>query len=272
MGELTNYYEPGPMTIWGVIPIYGLLVLTGYILSISWAYYEWTKNGKRRWDFVQVVGFTTIGALYGAKLWYMIFDPINAFEGVNDFLDVLTIIFIPATGRSIIGTVVFAPIVIYCVSKYNPDIKFKETIDILLPSIFIGQFVARWGNFANHQVFGEEWQNIPSWMPDWFLDNMYISVDGGEPIFRQPLFLYESIADLLSFLFIILIVKNINLKAGSSGATYIALYGMFRSIFELMRDPMYIMHWWLIPTSFVTAIILFVVGIFMLIKFNLTND
>lgn len=260
-------YIPEPMTIGGVIPVYGLLVLFGFCLSLLWSYVEWTHKGLRKWDYIQVVSFTTIGALYGAKLWYMIFDPINAFANVNDFLDVLIIVFIPATGRSIIGTVVFAPIIIYLVSRYNPDIKFRQTIDILLPSILIGQFVARWGNFVNHQVFGEEWTNIPTWLPTWLVDNMYITLDG-ETLYRQPLFLYESFTDIIIFIFITLIIKNMKLAKGTAGSSYIMMYGITRMLFELMRNDEYIMHWGPIPTSFIASIILFMVGLYMICKFN----
>lgn len=262
-----------PLTLWGVIPVYGLLAAIGFALALCWTYVEWIRKGKRHWDFVQVVSLTTVAALYGAKLWYIVFSPVEFFSQINSFLEFLISVFIPATGRSIIGTVVFAPIAIYVISLYNPDVKFRETIDIILPAILIGQFVARWGNFANHSVYGLEVSGDSlNWLPTWIKDNMLIYDHNGlesSAVYRNPVFLYESIADLLIFLFITTFIKNFKwLNDGSAGASYIMLYGLFRAIFEPMRDPQFIMHWGPIPTSLIAALVLFVVGIGMLIHFN----
>lgn len=254
------------------IPVYGVLALLGFVFALIYTYIEWNKKGLRKWDYIQVVSFTTVGALYGAKLWYMIFDPLNAFSSVQSVLDLLIVVFIPATGRSIIGTVVFVPLSIWGVSKYNPDVKFRQTIDILLPAVLIGQFVARWGNFANHSVFGQAVDELPVWLPSWIKNNMLITLDK-ETAYRQPLFLYESLIDLMIFLFITMFVKNLsNLKQGTAGASYIMTYGMFRAIFEPMRNTEYIMHWGPIPTSLITALILFVVGLYMIYYFNFISE
>ncbi len=262
-----------PAQIFTGFPVYGTLALLGFILALIYTYIEWNRKGLRKWDYIQVVSFATVGALYGAKLWYMVFDPVNAFASVQSILDLLIVVFIPATGRSIIGTVVFAPLAIWGVSKYNPDVKFRQTIDILLPAILIGQFVARWGNFANHSVFGQTVDTLPEWLPTWITDNMYIETSDGVIGYRQPLFLYESIVDLMIFLFIVTFIKNMpSLKEGTAGASYIMMYGMFRAIFEPMRDPQYIMHWGPIPTSLITALILFVVGLYMIYVFNCVKE
>lgn len=260
----TAYIANKPPALFGILPIYGLLAAFGFVLSFSWAYIEWNKKGHRNWDFFQVVTFSTIFALYGAKIWYMVFDPVNAFAGVNDILDILIIVFIPSFGRSIIGTIVFAPIGIIIWKKYwGPDLKTLEIMDILLPSIAIAQAFARWGNFANHQVYGgivsEESLN---WLPSFIQNNMHIvNMDDGTVGYRSPLFLYESFADLATFIFIIIIFKTNNCwKEGTAGMFYIGTYGVNRASTELFRDPAFQMHWGPIPTSFVAAIFLIIIG------------
>lgn len=265
-----------PTTILGgFIPVYGVLVMFGFLATFVWAYIEWNKKGYRTWDFIQVVTFSTFVSLYGAKIWYMIFDPVNAFSEVDSALNFFIMLLIPSYGRSIIGTVVCAPFAIWIWKKnWGPDLETWKLMDILLPAIFIGQACGRWGNFANHEVFGQAIysEDALNWLPKWISDNMYITLNG-ETAYRTPLFLYESIADIVAFVLIILIFKTSNYwKAGTAGMSYLVFYGIIRSSMELFRDPEFIMSWGPIPTSFVTALFLIVIGLSILINLQWGKD
>ncbi|BDU67832.1 MAG: prolipoprotein diacylglyceryl transferase [Candidatus Tyloplasma litorale] len=270
--ETGAYIANKAPALFGVLPLYGVLIFIGFGLSCGYAYIGWNNKKYRNWDFIFCVSFTSIFALYGAKLWYLIFDPINAFSGVNDVLDVIILFCIPAFGRSIIGTVIFVPIGIWIWQKYwGPDNNTLEIFDVLLPSILIGQAIGRWGNFVNHQVYGDIVDpDKLNWLPIWLKNNMFIIDDSGAE-WRNPLFLYESFADLGSLLIIILIFKTNNYwKRGTMGFSYIFLYGIVRSSTELLRDSQFQMSWganWNIhiPTSFITALILVFVSFFFII-------
>ncbi len=254
--------------LFGILPLYGIIVFIGGLAVVAWSYIEWNRKGYRTWDYTFLASWTFIFAIYGAKIWYMIFDPANAFYGVNNILSLLTVIFIPAFGRSIMGTIVFVPIGIILWQKYwGAEYKTLEIMDIIIPAFFIGQAIGRWGNFVNHEIYGSEvtLQQI-NWLPNFIIDNMFI--DGA---YRQPLFLYESIMDLISFILIITVIKNIKkFQPGTSTSVYFILYGLNRSIFELMRDDEFIMKWFdIIPTTFVVAIIMFIFGIVLFIFLNL---
>ncbi len=251
--------------LFGIFPIYGFCLLAGGLATVGWAYLEWNKKGYRTWDFVFLSSFLLIFAIYGAKIWYMIFDFQQAFNGVNDILSLLTIIFIPSFGRSIMGTIVFVPIGIIVWREYwGSEYNSLEIMDIVLPAFFIGQAIGRWGNFANQEIYGSVVESL-DWLPNFISDRMFI-----DDAYRQPLFLYESICDVISFVIIIAVIKNIKaLRRGSSVSIYFTLYGLNRSIFELMRDEQFIMKWFdTIPTSFVIAIIMMVFGITMFIYLN----
>ncbi len=251
--------------LFGIFPAYGFCVLIGGLVTAGWAYIEWNKNKYRTWDFAFLASFLLIFALYGAKIWYMIFDFQEAFSGVKDILSLLTIIFIPSFGRSIIGSIVFVPIgIIVWREIWGNEYNSLKIMDIILPAFFIGQAIGRWGNFANQEIYGAQVDSL-NWLPNFISDRMFI--DGA---FRQPLFLYESIADLIGFVTIIAFVKNISsLKKGSAAASYFFLYGLNRSIFELLRDEQFIMKWFnVIPTSFITALLMMLFGIMMLIYLN----
>ncbi len=262
-------YTQGEMTwLFHFIPVYGILAVVGFGLTAVWAYIEWNKAGYRNWDFVLIISFSVILGLYGAKLWYIVFDFDHTFgpNGIHDLFSLLYSIFIPSSGRTIIGTIIFASIGIYFYPKwFSPDVNRYKAMDILLPAIAIGHAISRWGNFANHNVYGQIVDlNEIDWLPMWLTNNMLIN---GE--YREPLFLYESFADIGTFAAIFFIFKtNKYWKDGVAGASYIMLYGLIRAIMEPFRDQLFVMSTFGIPTSFVTAIILFVIGFLLMIHFQ----
>lgn len=253
---ISTYEAPA---LFGILPYYGMLVLLGGVLSGAWAYLEWNKKGYRTWDFFFLSSWMLLFAIYGAKIWYIIFDPVNALGGVNDILDFLVIFFVPAFGRSIIGTIVFVPIGIWLWQRiWGAEYNTFKIMDIIMPAFFLAQAIGRWGNFVNQEVYG----NIVTgdslnWLPSFIKNGMFI--DGQ---YRAPLFLYESMVDLFGFVLMIIIFKTNNYwKDGVAGFTYIALYGLFRSLFELFRDPKFIMSWGHMPTNFVISLIMLLTGL-----------
>ncbi len=255
--------------LFGILPYYGMIALVGGLCVAGWAYLEWNKKGYRTWDFLFLASWVFLFAIYGAKIWYMIFDPVNAFGNVNDILDVLIIVFIPAFGRSIMGTIVFVPIGIWMWQRvWGSEYRTLDLMDIILPAFFIGQAIGRWGNFVNHEVYGHVVSGDSlNWLPSFIKDGMYIQEGKGMVAeYRSPLFLYESFADAIGFIILILIFKtNKYWKEGTLGLGYMTLYGLFRGCFELLRDKDFIMHWGPIPTSFVCAWIMFGICLGLLI-------
>lgn len=254
-----------PPSLFGlnIIPVYGVLMAIGFAGSFLWAYIDWNRNNYRTWDFIYMSLFVSGFALFGAKIWYMIFDPTEAFKDIDDFLSLLTIVFIPTFGRSIIGSIISIPFGIIVYKKFwGPDINVLKTMDIMLPALFLGQAVGRWGNFANHDLYG----GIVSaeslnWLPEFIKKNMYI-----DDAYRSPIFLYESIANIAGLMLILIVFKsNKYWKDGCAGMFYFLLYGVIRSSIEPFRDTEFIMYWWNIPTSYITALIMSMFGLFGLI-------
>ena len=75
--------------IW-MIPItwYGILVVSGFAISTGIAWIEWTKRNKGQWEFMTILFTGIIVAIWGARLWYIIFNPVEVFQHVSGFLDV----------------------------------------------------------------------------------------------------------------------------------------------------------------------------------------
>ena len=110
-------------------------------------------------------------------------------------------------------------------------------LDIIAPSLLVGQMLGRWGNFFNHEAYGEVVSREfleKRFIPNFIIENMYI--DGA---YRQPTFLYESLWCFIA-LIILLLIRN-KLAQSEVFAMYIVLYGVERFIVEGMRtDSLYI--------------------------------
>ena len=108
-----------------------------------------------------------ISSIIGARAYYVIFEwrqysGSNFFTSFNLFNNVIQIpsfIAIWQGGIAIHGGLIggFLYILYFCKSK---NIHLKTFIDILIPSIILGQSIGRWGNFFNNEAFG-----IPTDLP-----------------------------------------------------------------------------------------------------------
>ncbi len=256
--KLINHVTNDPATILGILPVYGVMMFGGFLVAAGLSYIEWNKKGWRTYDFFWIASFGGLVALYGAKIWYLAFDPVNAFMNVDGLLDLVIIVFVPAYGRSIMGTIFFAPIGIWIWKRFwGPEYKTLDLMDTIIPYMLLAMAIGRWGNFADHNVYGSiVSEEAISWLPSWITNNMYID---GE--YRNPLFLYESMVDLTLFIIIWLGFKtNSYFKDGVACFTTIGAYGLARTFFEPFRDSQFIMHWGPLPTSWILAIIFATAG------------
>lgn len=139
-----------------------------------------------------------------------------------------------------------------------PNLNFRKVASIVFPHILLGQAIGRWGNFTNQEVYGmqvavEQLQ----WLPQFIIDGML--VDG---IYRQPLFLYESMANFSGWIMIAFVSYNIKwFKPGTHASLYAIWYNTTRLTMELYRDPEFVMNINGAPTSFIMTAIFLTLGI-----------
>jgi phosphatidylglycerol:prolipoprotein diacylglycerol transferase len=105
-------------------------------------------------------------------------------------------------------------------------------LDVIAPSMVLGQAIGRWGNFFNEEAFGR-----PTDLP-W---KLYISPAHRPPEFRNddffhPTFLYESLWDLLVFVMLVWWVRpRVRRHPGAIFFSYIGLYSVGRFFIESLR-------------------------------------
>ena len=119
--------------------------------------------------------------------------------------------------------------------------------DAIVPLIVLGQAVGRWGNFTNHEVFGDltTANNLDFlvYMIPGVFDNMYIIPQQATYVnlpelanFYQPFFLYESFGDIMLWALLYFVIERIRwIKRGSLACGYFIGYGIIRSGMELNR-------------------------------------
>lgn len=250
-----------PLTLFGDFRVYTFTMLLGIIASIFSILYFWKKN-RFPVDVLLILIIITIPtALIGARLFWIIEVAISNKSG-NGSLDRWWAIW--EGGLSIQGGVLLPTIcdLIY-LRKKRTVVDIRKAFGIILPNVLLGQAIGRWGNFANHELYGGICDfNSIKWLGEGIAFNMYI--DGH---FRIPLFLIESSTSIIGYLIIVWGILQFNLlKPGSTGAIYLMWYGLIRTILEPFRDPVDYETWYL-----VLAILSFTIGSILLLYFEITG-
>ena len=120
------------------------------------------------------------------------------------------------------------------------NISFWRLADIIAPSLILGQAIGRWGNFFNQEAHGGPvsdmaYNEFLQYLPDFILNQM--TIDG---ILYHPTFLYESIWNIIIFIFLI-ILRKYNALCGEIFLSYAILYSVGRFFIEDMRtDSLYL--------------------------------
>lgn len=226
---------------------YAILIISGVLIGAKIAQKEFVKRGFSE-DFIYDLLFVTLPfAIIGARAWYVIFE--------WDFYknDPIQILNFRAGGLAIHGGILFAIIAIYFYTK-KKNLPLIDILDVMVPSLALGQAIGRWGNFVNGEAHGSA-TNLP-WA---------IIVDG---VKVHPTFLYESLGDFLIFLFL-LIYRKKNPKKGIQTSVYFMAYGVLRFFVEGLRTDSLMVGPFRMAQ--VTSVIYLIVGIFLFAKYKNIN-
>ena len=179
-----------------VLRWYGLLiaaaVLIGLNLSSALAQQRKLENGLVSDLLPLLVLFSVIGA----RIYYV------AFEWHNYAATPLKALAIWEGGIAIHGALIAGTLTLVLFCRWRQQ-SFWDVLDVLVPSVALGQAIGRWGNFFNSEAFG-----IPTDLP-WKLfipeqnrPMIYVNQD-----FFHPTFLYESLWNFALFIILILLFR-----------------------------------------------------------------
>ena len=240
------------------VPWYGIMVVLGTIIALFFIYYRWRQKEYSKFHFWTLSIFSLLFALFGARWWYLAFHP----EHYESFIDLFQI----SEGRAIQGAIFFGGTFIWVYTKWlAPHLEFRKVAALVAPHVLLAQAIGRWGNFFNQEIYGAivDLEQI-SFLPQFIIDGMYI--DGA---YRNPLFLWESIANIVGWVILGFVLYDSKwLKDGALIGLYMMWYNTTRAIMEPMRETEFIMNINGVPTSFILAIIFACSGLFTFVFYQ----
>ncbi len=170
---------------------YGIIIAMTVLVAYMMADHEATKRGLKKETMLDLLLLALPIAFIFARAYYVVFR----WDYYSTRKD--EIIAIWDGGIAIYGGLLGGFLVLYFFARRR-GIKIIKMLDIIAPSLLVGQMLGRWGNFFNHEAYGEVVSREfleKRFIPDFIIENMYI--DGA---YHQPTFLYESLWCFIAFI------------------------------------------------------------------------
>lgn len=249
--QLVSFNSGTPTYLFGSFSAYPFTILIGILAAILTICFFWHRE-KYSWDILlKLILITIPSSIIGARLFFiferLIYDPQSIASSWWKIWE---------GGLSIHGGVLLPLVLDLIYLRFKKDvIDLYKVFGIIMPAILIGQAIGRWGNFANHEVYGKDttYESL-KWLGDGIALNMYIN--GG---FKIPLFLIESFASFMGYLIIVWVILLFGwTKPGTTGGIYLLYYGIVRTSMEPLRDESYLFYTLLSIASIITGIILII--------------
>lgn len=198
----------------GWIHMYAVFVTLGILCSVLACFirlkFKKIPTETLIWSIFIIIPFSLFGASFFGKFNNDINNPLILEYGDIPFLSLFAFW---KAGMSIHGGVLFGVIsglIFFGIVSKKINVSLWVYTDCIIPNILLGQVLGRWGNFFNHELLGSitSYNSLLWLMPfirdnSWQWNDFYPEINQfGEIVFRQPIFLYESFFNLLSWLFI----------------------------------------------------------------------
>lgn len=221
------------------IHFYGVIIMFGAVLAAWLSTIEAKRRGYNTDIIWDVMPWLLIAGIIGARIWHILTPPASMVEmGITTqyyLTHPLDAINIRAGGLGIPGAVIGGALALWFYTR-KKKLSFASWVDIIAPGLALAQAVGRWGNFINQELYG-----APSDLP-WaiFIEPTRRLQEYIDVAYYHPMFLYESIWNLLIMGFLLIIGRKFKdkLYRGDIFLGYLVLYPVGRFLLEFIRlDP-----------------------------------
>ena len=226
---------------------YGLLIAISVLIGLNLSSELARKKDLKQNLINDLVPILVLASIIGARLYYVAFEWKN-YTGKNFWssinilnlnIPIPTAIEIWRGGIAIHGALIMGTLSLIFFCRWRRE-SFWDVIDVLVPSVALGQAIGRWGNFFNNEAFGLP-TNLPwkLFIPYEFRPGIFYLQD-----YFHPTFLYESIWNLFVFGILIFLFKKsttnkLILPSGALSCIYLITYSLGRVWIEALRiDPL----------------------------------
>ncbi len=210
------------------------LLLMGGMLAGAWL--SARRAAARGFDPEQVwngLMWAVIPGLVGARLYHVLTpSPASGLSTAYYLQHPEQILAIWNGGLGIYGAILGGALGIWIYAKRQHQ-PLAPWLDVCVPGLALAQAIGRWGNFVNQELYG-----APSNLP-WAIT---IPIDKRLPGYEtiatyHPLFLYESILNLIACLALIYIGRRFKdrLLNGDLMLLYLLMYPVIRILMDFLR-------------------------------------
>ena len=227
-----QFQSPGPIIFdFGFIALrwYGLLIASAVLIGINISQNLAKLRNVNPELLIDLTVWLVIGAIPCARIYYVLFEWQEYASRPED------IIAIWKGGIAIHGAIIGGTIATIIFARIK-KVSVWQLIDLVVPSLILGQAIGRWGNFFNSEAFGKP-TNVPwkLFIPPANRPLEYINYD-----YFHPTFLYESFWNIGVFILLISLffwgLKHPNkLKVGTLTFVYLIAYSTGRFWIEALR-------------------------------------
>ena len=222
-------FQLGPF----VLRWYGLLIAIAVLIGLNLSSWLARQRGLDANLISDLLPILVLAAVIGARSYYVAFEW-NSYQ--RSWLEAFAIW---KGGIAIHGALLGGSLAVILFCRWR-RVSFWNVLDVLVPSVVLGQAIGRWGNFFNSEAFG-----VPTDLP-WKLFIPYgnrpkVFVDSE---FFHPTFLYESLWNIGVFAVLIVLFRlgrqgKIPLPPGALSCIYLLSYSLGRIWIEGLRiDPL----------------------------------
>ena len=250
-------FEIGPV----VLRWYGILMMLAIGLAVYITSREVARRGANGDAVFDMLFWVLIPAGLGARLYYVFIQTPRGPDGLDRFLaNPALILQIWTGGIHIFGAFIFGGLALwlYCRWQKLPTLVYLDGLAVALP---LAQAVGRLGNFINQELYGP-----PTTLPwglridaDHRLAPYNDLVAYPDSTRFHPLFLYESLWNVVGFLLLFWIARRFatRLRDGDMILLYLIWYPLGRFLIEFLRTD----SWFFPGTPFNTVHLLSAVAI-----------
>ena len=258
--------ELGPLAIhW-----YGI----AYALGLAGAFNVIEREARRRGEDTRYLTsgmiVVAVAALVGGRMYHVI----DQWQLYKD--DLTKIVLPPYSGLGVYGGIAAGLVAMVLYTRYR-RLNFWTWADIVAPGLLVMQGIARWGNFANQELYG------PPTTAPWGIAIQcqnrvaaYACPPGSDPLATlgqhfQPLFLYESISGLVGAVVLLWIARRFGsrLRPGDIALMFFIWYATTRFVLEPLRAD----NWTFfgVPTAMIVSAFVIVLATIVLFVRHRSN-
>ncbi|MDJ0636414.1 MAG: prolipoprotein diacylglyceryl transferase [Xenococcaceae cyanobacterium MO_188.B29] len=227
-----QFQSPGPI-MFEIGPIairwYGFLIASAVLIGVSLSQYLAKRRGVNPELLADLAIWLIVSAIPCARIYYVLFQWQEYAQRPED------IIAIWKGGIAIHGAIIGGTLAAIVFARLN-RVSLWQLMDLVVPSVALGQAIGRWGNFFNSEAFGRPtdlpWRLFipPSNRPLEYLNYDYF----------HPTFLYESLWNIMVFailisLFFWSLKQGERYKVGTIALNYFMGYSLGRFWIEGLR-------------------------------------